>query len=119
MPGIRVDRLLASTAIALLLALPGAGSFAGSENGADASAAPRQESQADTPASIESAQKSSTDAPAATTKPQETAAPANNSAEQPAAEAKPAQPPARATQARGGRRHHPSGWWGSQAPSQG
>jgi hypothetical protein len=33
MPGIRVDRLLASTAIALLLALTGTGSFAGSENG--------------------------------------------------------------------------------------
>jgi L,D-transpeptidase YcbB len=90
MPGIRVDRLLASTAIALLLALPGAGSFAGSENGADGSAAPRQESQADTPAATESAQKASTDAPATTAKPQETAAPANNSAEQPAGEAKPA-----------------------------
>jgi L,D-transpeptidase YcbB len=49
MPGIRVDRLLASTAIALLLALPAAGTFAGSENGpsADAGAASRQQSQTD------------------------------------------------------------------------
>jgi L,D-transpeptidase YcbB len=94
MLGIRVDRLLASTAIALLLALPGAGSFAGSENGpgADASVAPRQESQADKanePAASEPAQKASNDAPAASAKPQETAAPANNSAEKPAGEAKP------------------------------
>jgi L,D-transpeptidase YcbB len=74
-PGIRVDRLLASTAIALLLALPGAGSFAGSEDGpaADASVAPRQESQADKasePAASEPAQKASNDAPAATAKPE-------------------------------------------------
>jgi L,D-transpeptidase YcbB len=90
MPGLRVDRLLASSAIALLLALPGAGSFAGSENGPDASTPPSQGAQADTPAAPESAQKASADAPAATAKPQETAAPINNFAERPAAEAKPA-----------------------------
>ena len=93
MLGIRVDRLLASTAIALLLALPTTASFAGSENGTDTSAAPRQESQADSairPAASEPAQKASNDAPAPSAKPQETAAPANNSAEKPADEAKPA-----------------------------
>src|SRR6516225_5144905 len=93
MPGIRVDRLLASTAIALLLALPTTASFAGSENSTDTSAAPRQESQADSairPAASEPAQKASNDAPATSAKPQETAAPANNSAEKPADEAKPA-----------------------------
>jgi len=93
MLGIRVDRLLASTAIALLLALPTTASFAGSENGTDTSAAPRQESQADSairPAASEPAQKASNDAPATSAKPQETAAPANNSAEKPADEAKPA-----------------------------
>jgi murein L,D-transpeptidase YcbB/YkuD len=90
MPGLRVDRLLASSAIALLLALPGAGSFAGSENGPDASTPPSQGAQADTPAAPESAQKASADAPAATAKPQESAAPINNFAERPAAEAKPA-----------------------------
>jgi murein L,D-transpeptidase YcbB/YkuD len=95
MPGFRVDRLLASTAIALLLALPATGSFAGSENGptTDASTAPRQESQADNatqPAASESAQKASNDAPTASAKPQESAAPGNNSAEKPADEAKPA-----------------------------
>ena len=90
MPGIRVDRLLASTAIALLLALPATGTF---ENGADASPAPRQESQADNanqPVASEPAQKASNDAPAAPAKPQEIAAPANNSAEKPADETKPA-----------------------------
>src|SRR5215470_5534154 len=93
MPGICVDRLLASTAIALLLALPMTASFAGSENGTDTSAAPRQESQADSairPAASEPTQKASNDAPATSAKPQETAAPANNPAEQPADEAKPA-----------------------------
>src|SRR6516162_4381133 len=93
MLGIRVDRLLASTAIALLLALPTTASFAGSENGTDTSAAPRQESQADSairPAASEPAQKASNDAPATSAKPQETAAPANNPAEKPADEAKPA-----------------------------
>ena len=93
MPGIRVDRFLASTAIALLLALPTTASFAGSENGTDTSAAPRQESQADSairPAASEPAQNASNDAPATSAKPQETAAPANNSAEKPADEAKPA-----------------------------
>ena len=93
MLGIRVDRLLASTAIALLLALPTTASFAGSENGTDTSAAPRQESQADSairPAASEPAQKASNDAPATSAKPQETAAPANSSAEKPADEAKPA-----------------------------
>jgi L,D-transpeptidase YcbB len=93
MPGIRVDRLLASTAIALLLALPATGSFAGSENGPTAGAAPRQESQADNatqPAASEPAQKASNDAPAISAKPQESAAPGNKSAEKPADEAKPA-----------------------------
>src|SRR6516165_3256533 len=93
MPGIRVDRILASTAIALLLALPTTASFAGSENSTDTSAAPRQESQADSairPAASEPAQKASNDAPATSAKPQETAAPANNPAEKPADEAKPA-----------------------------
>jgi murein L,D-transpeptidase YcbB/YkuD len=93
MPGIRVDRLLASTAIALLLALPATGAFAGSENGPDASATPRQESQADNatqPAASEAAQKASNEAPAAIAQPQDTPAPANNSAQKPADEAKPA-----------------------------
>ena len=93
MPGIRVDRLLASTAIALLLALPATGTFAGSENGADASAALRQESQADNanqPVASEPARKASNDAPAAPAKPQEIAAPASNTAEKPADETKPA-----------------------------
>ena len=92
MPGLRVDRLLASTAIALLLALP-ATAFAGSENGVDASAAPRQELQADStsqPAVSEPAQKASNDEPLPTAKPQETAAPTNNSAQNQADEAKPA-----------------------------
>ena len=97
MPGIRVDRLLASTAIALLLALPAAGTFAGSENNpaGNASTAPRQQAQAgnaNQPAASEPAQKASNDAPAVTTKPQDAAAPANNSTEKPAAEAKPAAP---------------------------
>ena len=95
MPGFRVDRLLASTAIALLLALPAAGTFAGSENNpaGNASTAPRQQAQAgnaNQPAASEPAQKASNDAPAVTTKPQDAAAPANNSTEKPAAEAKPA-----------------------------
>jgi len=95
MPGFRVDRLLASTAIALLLALPAAGTFAASENNpaGNASTAPRQQAQAgnaNQPAASEPAQKASNDAPAVTTKPQDAAAPANNSTEKPAAEAKPA-----------------------------
>ena len=95
MPRFRVDRLLASTAIALLLALPAAGTFAGSENNpaGDASTASRLESQAgnaNQPAASKPAEKASNDAPAATIKPQDTAAPANKSAEKPAAEAKPA-----------------------------
>ncbi|MGB9389467.1 MAG: L,D-transpeptidase family protein, partial [Xanthobacteraceae bacterium] len=92
MPGIRVDRLLASTAIALLLALPTTGTFAGSENDPTAGATPPQESQADNankPAVSDPAQKASNDTPADTSKPQETAAPASNSAEKPAGEAKP------------------------------
>jgi len=97
MPRFRVDRLLASTAIALLLALPAAGTFAGSENNpaGNASTAPRQQAQAgnaNQPAASEPAQKASNDAPAVTTKPQDAAAPANNSTEKPAAEAKPAAP---------------------------
>ena len=99
MPGFRVDRLLASTAIALLLALPAAGTFAGSENNpaGNASTAPRQQAQAgnaNQPAASELAQKASNDAPAVTTKPQDAAAPANNSTEKPAAEAKPEPKPA-------------------------
>ena len=94
MPGFRVDRLLASTAIALLLALPASGTFAGSENNpaGNASTAPRQQAQAgnaNQPAASEPAEKASNDAPAVTTKPQDAAAPANNSTEKPAAEAKP------------------------------
>jgi murein L,D-transpeptidase YcbB/YkuD len=94
MPGIRVDRLLASTAIALLLALPATGAFAGSENGPadDASAAPRQESPADNakqPAASEPAQKASNDASAAAIDPQDTAAPASNPAQKRADESKP------------------------------
>src|SRR6516164_6073105 len=95
MPGFRVDRLLASTAIALLLALPAAETFAGSENNpaGNAITAPRQQAQAgnaNQPAASEPAQKASNDAPAVTTKPQDAAAPANNSTEKPAAEPKPA-----------------------------
>ena len=92
MPGIRVDRLLASTAIALLLALPTTGTFAGSENDPAAGATPPQQSQADNankPAVSDPGQKASNDTPADTSKPQETAAPASNSAEKPAGEAKP------------------------------
>ena len=94
MPGIRVDRLLASTAIALLLALPATGAFADSENipAAEASAAPRQEQTDDAsqPAAPETAQKASNDAPAGTAKPVDAAAPASNSAEKPGGDAKPA-----------------------------
>jgi murein L,D-transpeptidase YcbB/YkuD len=82
MPGIRVDRLLASTAIALLLALPATGTFAGSEDGSNAGAAPRQESQADNarePAASEPARKASSDGLAA--KPEDVTAPASNPAE--------------------------------------
>jgi L,D-transpeptidase YcbB len=92
MPGIRVDHLLASTAIALLLALPTTGTFAGSENDPAAGATPPQQSQADNankPAVSDPGQKASNDTPADTSKPQETAAPASNSAEKPAGEAKP------------------------------
>jgi len=82
MPGIRVDRLLASTAIALLLALPSTGTFAGSENGpaADASATPPQESQADN-ANKPAAASDTTPAPAA--------APAGQAAPSAGGEAKP------------------------------
>ena len=93
MPGIRVDRLLASTAIALLLAIPTTGTFAGSENDPDASAAPRQEapsSEASPPAASESAQKPSNDTAAAPAKPADVATPATNSADKPVGEAKPA-----------------------------
>jgi murein L,D-transpeptidase YcbB/YkuD len=93
MPEIRVDRLLASTAIALLLALPATGAFADPENNpaAEASAAPRQKLQTDNasqPAVSEAAQKASTDA--GTAKPVDAAAPASNSAEKPGGDAKPA-----------------------------
>src|SRR5438045_2072845 len=97
MPGIRVDRLLASTAIALLLALPTTGTFAGSENNPDPNAAPRQDAQAgDTsrPAASELAQKASDDAAAGTTKPADVAAPATNLADKPGGEAKPEAKPA-------------------------
>src|SRR4029077_4138563 len=92
MPGIRVDHLLASTAIDLLLALPTTGTFAGSENDPAAGATPPQQSQADNankPAVSDPGQKASNDTPADTSKPQETAAPASNSAEKTAGEAKP------------------------------
>ena len=80
MPGI--DRLLASTAIALLLALPATRIFAGSEDGSDAGAAPRQETQADNarePAASEPAHKASSDGLAA--KPEDVTVPASNPAE--------------------------------------
>ena len=87
---------LASTAIALLLALPTTGTFAGSENapgaGATSKQGSQQESQADNaskPAASEPAQKTSNDAPAA--KPGEAAAAAaSNSAQKPDGETKPA-----------------------------
>jgi L,D-transpeptidase YcbB len=89
MPGFRVDRLLTSTAIALLLALPAAATFAGSENSPTAGAAQQSENQ---PAASDPAANASNDAPAADSaaKPAQTAAPASNSAEKPADEAKPA-----------------------------
>ncbi len=91
MPGIRVDRLLASTAIALLLALPTA-SFAGPKNGAAGeTASPTQASQADHPGQPASTatQNTTTEAPAGA-KPAE--APAGNpqSASETKTEAKPA-----------------------------
>jgi L,D-transpeptidase YcbB len=90
MPGFRVDRLLASTAIALLLALPAAATFAGSESNptTDASAAPQPGNQ---PAS-DPAAKASNDAPAAdgAARSAQTVAPASNPAEKPAGETKPA-----------------------------
>jgi L,D-transpeptidase YcbB len=80
MPGIRVDRLLASTAIALLLTLPTSASFAGPENApAGETAAPAQASQADNPSQPPASaptQNTTTDTPAA--KPAEAAAPAGN-----------------------------------------
>jgi L,D-transpeptidase YcbB len=87
MPGFRVDRLLASTAIALLLALPAAATFAGSEN--SPGAAPQSDNQS---AASDPAAKASNDAPAADSaaKPAQTTTPASNSAENPASEAKPA-----------------------------
>ncbi|HEY2244721.1 MAG TPA: murein L,D-transpeptidase, partial [Xanthobacteraceae bacterium] len=92
MPGIRVDRLLASTAIALLLALPSTGTFAGSENGpaADASATPPQESQADN-ANKPAAASDTTPAPAA--------APAGQAAQSAGGEAKPDAKPSPSTDA--------------------
>src|SRR5690242_19001733 len=96
MPGIRVDRLLASTAIALLLALPATGTFAGSENSPDPSAAPRQNAQASAqagdisrPTTSEPAQQATNDTAAGTTKPADVAAAASASADRPAGEAKP------------------------------
>jgi murein L,D-transpeptidase YcbB/YkuD len=100
MPGSRVDRVLASTAIAVLLSLPATAIFAGSENGPEASTAPRQESPADNanqPAVSDPAQKASNDAPAgattpaeAATKTAEAAAATSNPAEKPPGDAKPA-----------------------------
>ncbi|MGB9391579.1 MAG: L,D-transpeptidase family protein, partial [Xanthobacteraceae bacterium] len=92
MPGIRVDRLLASTAIALLLALPSTGTFAGSENGpaADTSATPPQESQADN-ANKPAAGSDTTPAPAA--------APAGQAAQSAVGEAKPDAKPSPSTDA--------------------
>ena len=96
MPGIRVDRLLASTAIALLLALPTTATFAGSDNNpaGDASVAPPQQSQ-------------NTGTPDAAAKPAEAAAPASNSTDKPdskptaATEATPAAPSQAAQSASG------------------
>ncbi len=93
MPGIRVDRLFASTAIALLLALPATGTFAGSETApsGDTSVAPRQEPQSDKtssqPAVSEPGQKTSNDAPA-TANPAKAADVGNDAAAKPGAEAK-------------------------------
>jgi murein L,D-transpeptidase YcbB/YkuD len=93
MPGIRVDRLFASTAIALLLALPTTGTFAGSETApsGDTSVAPRQEPQSDKtssqPAVSEPGQKTSNDAPA-TANPAKAADVGNDAAAKPGAEAK-------------------------------
>jgi murein L,D-transpeptidase YcbB/YkuD len=110
MPGIRVDRLLASTAIALLLALPTTGTFAGSENNSDANAATRQETpagDANQSAASEPAQKTSNDTTPGADKPADVAAPPSNSAEKPAAkpavatEAAPA-PAGQAAQSAGG-----------------
>ncbi|MGN6749674.1 MAG: L,D-transpeptidase family protein [Xanthobacteraceae bacterium] len=87
MPGFRVDRLLASTAIALLLALPVNATFAENSPTADASAAPRQDSQPGSqPALSEPAAKATNDA----ARPAEATPPASKAAEQPASEAKPA-----------------------------
>jgi L,D-transpeptidase YcbB len=89
MSGFRVDRLLASTAIALLLALPAAATFAGSENSPTAGAAPQSDNQ---PTLSDPAAKALNDAPAAegAAKAAQTTAPASDSAEKPASEAKPA-----------------------------
>ena len=93
MPGIRVDRLFASTAIALLLALPTTGTFAGSETArsGDTSVAPRPEPQSDKtssqPAVSEPGQKTSNDAPA-TANPAKAADVGNDAAAKPGAEAK-------------------------------
>ena len=93
MLGIRVDRLLASTAIALLLAIPATGTFAGSENNADTSVAPRQETptgEASQAAASEPAQKVSNDAAAGAAKPADVGTAASNSADKATGEAKPA-----------------------------
>src|SRR5215472_13572449 len=90
MLGIRVDRLLASTAIALLLAIPATGTFAGSENNADTSVAPRQETptgEASQAAASEPVQKVSNDAAAGAAKPEDVGTAASNSV---TGEAKPA-----------------------------
>jgi murein L,D-transpeptidase YcbB/YkuD len=89
MPEFRVDRFLASTAVALLLLLSPGKTFAGSETAAEnnAAAAPPQESQMDKaaqPAASESAQKTDT---VGSTKPDETKPGSASSA---AADSKPA-----------------------------
>jgi L,D-transpeptidase YcbB len=102
MPGFRVDRLLASTAIALLLALPATAAFAGSENSptADANTAPRQDSQpGNQPALSEPAAKASNDAADSGAKSAEANPPASAAAEKPASEAKPDAQPAASTDA--------------------
>src|SRR5215472_8836295 len=81
MLGIRVDRLLASTAIALLLAIPATGTFAGSENSADTSAAPRQEAPTG---------EASQSGAAGAAKPADVGTAASNSADKAVGEAKPA-----------------------------
>jgi L,D-transpeptidase YcbB len=104
MPGIRVDRFLASTAIALLLSFAGGDTFAApaTDAGSDA-ATPAPETttasptapvsgKAANPAPAEAAQKPQTEPPAATNNSGETTGAAANATSAPAPEIKPATP---------------------------